>query len=214
MNSKLLSSYQHIFEDQLLTEIDRIGRYKTISEGNTMMDINDTIGFMPLVLDGAFRVMNEDENGNEFLLYYLEVGDSCSMTMTCCLGDKKSKIRAVTEKETEICMIPIQMMEEWLIKYKTWRKFVFDSYDIRLNEMLDAINTVVFHNMEERLYKYLKDRAMVMGTNDLEITHHQIANDLNTSRVVISRLIKKLQLTGQITSNRNKISLSNITSFK
>jgi len=214
MNSKLLLSYQHIFEDQLLQEIDKTGRYKTIAQGSVMMNINDNIAFMPLVMNGAIRVMNEDEEGNEFLLYYLEVGDSCSMTMTCCLGDKKSKIRAVAEKETEICMIPIHMMEEWLIKYKTWRKFVFDSYDIRLKEMLEAINTVVFHNMEERLYKYLKDRAMVLGTNDLEITHHQIANDLNTSRVVISRLIKKLQLTGQISSHRNKISLIKIASFK
>ncbi len=214
MNSKLLSSYQHIFEDQLLKEIDSIGRYRTILVGSTMMDINDTISFMPLVLEGAIKVMNEDEEGNEFLLYYLEIGDSCSMTMTCCLGDKKSRIRAVTEKDTELCMIPINLMEEWLVKYKTWRKFVFDSYDIRLKEMLDAINKVVFHNMEERLYKYLKDRAMIMGSNELEITHHQIANDLNTSRVVISRLVKKLQLTGQITSHRNMITLLKISSFK
>jgi len=211
MNPRLLSSYQYIFEDQLLKEIDIIGRYKIIPEGITMVDINDPITFMPLVLEGAVKVLNQDQEGNEFLLYYLEVGDSCSMTMTCCFGNKKSKIRAVTEKETEICMIPIHMMEEWLIKYKTWRKFVFDSYDMRLKEMLDAINTVVFNNMEERLYKYLKDRAMVLRSKHLDITHYQIANDLNTSRVVVSRLVKKLHLTGRISSSRNRITLTDIS---
>ena len=213
MNPKLKSSYQYIFEAALLSEIDSIGRYKSIPKDFSMVDINDTISFMPLVLEGAIKVVNEDKEGNEFLLYYLEVGDSCSMTMTCCLGNKKSNIRAVTEKDTEICMLPINQMEEWLIKYKSWRKFVFDSYDIRLNEMLDAINTVVFNNMEERLYKYLKDRSMVLRTKELDITHHQIANDLNTSRVVISRLIKKLQLEGRISSLRNKIILTEITSL-
>ncbi len=212
MKSLLESSYKYIFEEKLLEEISAIGSYRKIPNGVTMVDIGDVITFMPLVLDGAVKVMNEDEDSNEFLLYYLEVGDSCSMTMTCCLGNKKSNIRAVTEQETQICVIPITIMEEWLIKYKSWRKFVFDSYDVRLSEMLEAINTVVFKNMEERLYKYLKDRSMVLRSKELNITHHQIANDLNTSRVVISRLIKKLQIDGRISSLRNKITLPEISS--
>jgi len=212
MNKLLELSYKYVFEKRLLTEIDSVGNYRKIPKGVTMVDINDRITFMPLVLEGAVKIMNEDNESNEFLLYYLEVGDSCSMTMTCCLGNKKSNIRAITEKETHICMIPVTMMEEWLIKYKSWRKFVFDSYDVRLSEMLDAINTVVFNNMEERLYKYLKDRSMVMRTKELDITHHQIANDLHTSRVVISRLVKKLQMDGKIISQRNKIILPKISS--
>jgi len=210
MNSKLFLSYQYIFEPALLKEINANGTFKKVSKGAAMVDFGDTIHFMPLVLEGAVKVVNEDNEGNEYLLYYLEVGDSCSMTMTCCLGNKKSNIRAVTEKDTEICMLPIFKMEEWLIKYKSWRKFVFDSYDIRLKEMLDAINTVVFHNMEERLYKYLKERAMVMRTSKLDITHQQIANDLHTSRVVVSRLIKKLQLDNKIITERNRIVIPNI----
>jgi len=207
MNALLESSYKYIFEEKLLQEIDTLANFRKIPSGVTMVDIDDTISFMPLVLEGAIKVMNEDEDSNEFLLYYLEVGDSCSMTMTCCLGNKKSNIRAITEKETQICMIPITIMEEWLIKYKSWRKFVFDSYDVRLSEMLEAINTVVFKNMEERLYKYLENRSMVLRSKELTITHHQIANDLNTSRVVISRLIKKLQIDGKVASFRNKIIL-------
>ncbi|MFK7937534.1 MAG: Crp/Fnr family transcriptional regulator, partial [Saprospiraceae bacterium] len=162
---------------------------------------------MPLILEGAIKIVNEDEDSNEFLLYYLETGDSCAMTMTCCLGNKKSEIRAVTEKPTLLYMIPIQKMEEWLIKYKTWRAFVFESYDLRMSEMLEAINVVVFHNMEGRLYKYLKDRAMVFGSPYLDITHYKIANDLNTSRVVISRLVKKLALDNKIITNRNQITV-------
>lgn len=212
MKEILFDSYQFVLEEKLLNEIAAIGRLKSFARGSTIIDIGDALQFMPLVLQGAVKVVNEDEKGNEFLLYYLEVGDSCSMTMTCCLGDKKSIIRAVVEEHSILCLVPNKKMEEWLIRYKSWRKFVFDSYDIRLNEMLDAINSVVFNNMEERLYKYLKDRSMVLRTATLEITHRQIANDLNTSRVVISRLIKKLQLENKITANRNLITLPSISS--
>lgn len=208
MKEILKSSYEYIFEEALLGEIMRVGQLKSIPKGETMVDIGETIHFMPLVMDGAIKVVNEDKEGHEFLLYYLEIGDACSMTMTCCLGDKKSNIKAVTEKDTSLCMVPVHKMEEWLIKYKSWRKFVFDSYDVRLTEMLDAINTVVFNNMEERLYKYLKDRAMVLRSAELSITHNQIADDLNTSRVVISRLVKKLQDEGKISSHRNLITVN------
>jgi CRP/FNR family transcriptional regulator len=207
MNHKLKERYQYVFEEALLKEIDDIGRYKTIEKDFPMMDIGNDITHMPLILEGAIRIMGEDDKENEILLYYLEIGDSCAMTMTCCMGGKKSDIRAITERKTELILIPVYKMEEWIIKYKTWRVFVFESYDIRLKEMLGAIDALAFHNMEERLYKYLREKAMVLGTSELEITHYQVANDMNTSRVVISRLMKKLALDNKIESNRNHITI-------
>ncbi len=202
---KLKEQYGFIFEEPLLEEIAAIGRYRKIPQNTPMIDIGDRLTFMPLVLDGAIRVLGEDDNGNELLLYYLEIGDSCAMTMTCCIGGKKSGIRAITEKDTEIITVPVGKMEDWLVKYRTWRAFVFESYDTRLQEMLGAIDALAFHNMETRLYRYLKEKAMVLGTSRLEITHYQIANDLNTSRVVISRLMKKLSLDGKIKGHRNQV---------
>lgn len=209
MNSEQLlkERYQYVYEEDLITEIARVGRFRKVAKDTIMIDIGDRITYMPLILQGAIKIVNEDSESNEYLLYYLEIGDSCAMTMTCCMGNKISNIRAVTEQETLLYMLPVQHMEQWLIKYKSWRAFVFASYDARLSEMLEAINTVVFNNMEERLYKYLKDRAMVLSSPELDITHYQIANDLNTSRVVISRLIKKLVLDGKLQTNRNRIAV-------
>lgn len=205
MEKLLKQRYEYIFEEKLIDEILREGQFRKIEKGVCMIDKGDKITHMPLILEGAIKIVDEDKDGQEYLLYYLEMGDSCAMTMTCCLGGKKSEIRAITESNTSIIMIPIQRMEDWLIKYKSWRMFVFDSYDSRMKEMLETIDSLAFFNMEERLYKYLKDRAMVLQSAILEITHYRIANDLNTSRVVISRLMKKLMLDNKIKTNRNQV---------
>lgn len=207
MEKLLKERYEYIFEEKLIDEIIREGQFRKVNKDVCMIDKGDKITHMPLILEGAIKIVDEDKDGHEYLLYYLEMGDSCAMTMTCCLGGKKSEIRAITESNTLIYMIPIQRMEDWLIKYKSWRMFVFDSYDSRMKEMLETIDSLAFYNMEQRLYKYLKDRAMVLQSPTLEITHYRIANDLNTSRVVISRLMKKLILDNKITTNRNQVTV-------
>ena len=207
MKNLLKERYEYVFEEKLLDEIVKEGQFRKVEQNVCMIDKGDSITHMPLILNGAIKIVDEDKDGHEYLMYYLEMGDSCAMTMTCCLGGKKSEIRAITESESLICMIPIQRMEDWLIKYKSWRAFVFDSYDTRMKEMLETIDSLAFLNMEQRLYKYLKDRVMVLQSPDLDITHSRIANDLNTSRVVISRLIKKLILDNKITTNRNQVTV-------
>jgi len=171
MEKLLRERYEFVFEDKLIEEIVREGQFRKVEKDVCMIDKGDSITHMPLILNGAIKIVDEDNDGHEFLMYYLEMGDSCAMTMTCCLGGKKSEIRAITESESLICMIPIQRMEDWLIKYKSWRAFVFDSYDTRMKEMLETIDSLAFLNMEQRLYKYLKDRVMVLQSPSLEITH-------------------------------------------
>ncbi|MEM1322055.1 MAG: Crp/Fnr family transcriptional regulator [Bacteroidota bacterium] len=205
MEKLLKERYEYVFEEKLIGEIIREGQFRKVDKGVCMIDKGHKITHMPLILEGAIKIVDEDKDGHEYLLYYLEKGDSCAMTMGCCLGGKRSEIRAITESNTLIYMIPVQRMEDWLIKYKSWRIFVFDSYDSRMKEMLETIDSLAFFNMEQRLYKYLKDRAMVLQSPILEITHYRIANDLNTSRVVISRLMKKLMLDNKITTHRNHV---------
>ncbi|MFK8101553.1 MAG: Crp/Fnr family transcriptional regulator [Saprospiraceae bacterium] len=207
MEKLLRSRYEYVFEEKLINEIIREGQFRKVDKDVCMIDKGDKITHMPLVLEGAIKVVDEEKDGQEYLLYYLEMGDSCAMTMTCCLGGKRSEIRAITESNTLMYMIPIQRMEDWLIKYKSWRMFVLDSYNSRMKEMLETIDSLAFLNMEQRLYKYLKDRAMVLQSPTLEITHSRIANDLNTSRVVISRLMKKLILDNKIKTNRNEVTV-------
>ena len=159
----------------------------------------------PLLLNGAIKISRLDNQGEEILLYFLESGDACTMTMTCCMGNKKSEIRAVAEKDTTLVMIPVQKMENWIERFPRWRAFVFESYNTRFNELLESIDSLAFMNMHDRLYKYLKDKVMVNQTTSLETTHQKVANDLHTSRVVISRLMKALEKDGLIKINRNKI---------
>ncbi|MEL6863063.1 MAG: Crp/Fnr family transcriptional regulator [Bacteroidota bacterium] len=207
MEKLLRERYEYVLEDSLLDEIVREGQFRKVAQGVCMIDIGDRITHMPLILEGAIKIVDEDKSGHEYLLYYLEMGDSCAMTMSCCMGGKRSEIRAIAETHTLICMIPVQRMEDWLVKYKSWRRFVFDSYDSRMKEMLETIDSLAFFNMEQRLYKYLKDRAMVLQSPHLEITHYRIANDLNTSRVVVSRLMKKLIMDQKIKTNRNQVTV-------
>jgi CRP/FNR family transcriptional regulator len=205
MNQKLFETYNYIFEEALLDEISNVALYKEFKTDDYLIEIGDYIKSMPLLLNGAIKILREDEDGDELLLYFLERGDTCAMTLTCCLGQSKSKISAVAETDGSLLMIPVEKMEEWLTKYKKWRNFVFDSYNIRLNEMLEAIDTLAFMNLDERLYKYLTDKVKVLGDTEIKNTHQQIATDMHTSRVVISRLLKSLELQGKIKLQRNKI---------
>ncbi len=202
--------FEFLFEEPLIEEILKFGDFKEFNIDNELMDIGQEITHFPLVVSGSLKVMTEDETGNELLLYYLEMGDTCAMTLQCCLKSSKSKIRVTAEDITKVVFIPVQKMEEWIVKYPTWRRFVFDSYNNRLNEMLESIDNLAFTNLEGRLYKYLKDKAMVASNAELKITHHHIAHELNSSRVVISRLMKKLEHEGKITQDRNKVVVSEL----
>mgnify|MGYP003388877025 FL=1 len=191
--TRLKEHYGYILEDALLEEISRVSKFRKASPEEIIISVGSTIQYMPLLLKGAIKVCRVDAQGNEVFLYHLEKGDTCAMSLSCCLGTKKSSIIALAEEETELLMIPVNYLNEWLATYSSWKSFIFDSYNSRLNEMLEVIDSLAFMNMDERLLKLLKDKSMVLGRVDLEITHHQIAQELNSSREVISRLLKKLE---------------------
>lgn len=207
MINELKESYGHVFEESLLNEIVQVGTYKEIPEGFKMIEIGDYLKSMPLLISGVIKVLREDNDGDELLLYYLEKGETCSMTMTCCLGQKKSEIRAIAETDAKLIMVPITKMEEWTAKYKSWRNFVFESYHNRINELLMTLDSIAFYQMDERLIQYLKEKARVNDNNILKNTHQEIAYDLHTSRVVISRLLKKLEQRGKIELHRNYLKI-------
>jgi CRP/FNR family transcriptional regulator len=210
MIQELKNNYGHLFEDALLNEINQVGTFKEIPAGFKMMEIGDYVKSMPLLVSGAIKILREDTDGDELLLYFLEKGDTCALTLTCCVAQTKSKIRAIAETDSKLIMIPIQQMEEWSEKYKSWRHFVFESYNNRLNEMLETIDSIAFLKMDERLLKYLAEKVRISKNNTIHKTHQEIAYELHTSRVVISRLLKKLETLGKIELNRNAILIKDI----
>ena len=207
MNDLLQKTYGHIFEKELIDEIVQVSVHKDFKEGDVLIDFGDYIKKMPLLISGAIKIMREDLDEGEMLLYFLEKGDTCAMTMACCIGDTKSEIRAVAENDGQIIMIPVNKMEEWLGKYRSWRNYVFSSYNNRLKEMLSAIDNLAFMNMDERLLNYLKEKVKINNSNEINNTHQEIAYDLHTSRVVVSRLLKALENKGKIKLNRSSIVL-------
>lgn len=210
MNQVIEEKYLDVFEPELINELSKVGIRKSIKEGFALMEIGQKVTHMPLILSGAIKILQEDKEGNDLLLYFIERGDTCAMTLNCCLGNTKSEIRAIAEIDSELIMIPIQYMDLWTAKYATWRKFVFESYHVRFSEMLHAIDNIAFSNMDERLKKYLLDIIKVHESKTIHMTHQQIAFDLHSSRVVVSRLLKKLENKGAIVLHRSSIEVINL----
>ncbi|OCK43200.1 Crp/Fnr family transcriptional regulator [Tenacibaculum soleae] len=207
MITKLQQHYGYLFEENLLQEIANVSIYKKFKEDDIIIDVNSYMVAIPLIISGAIKILREDKDGDELVLYYIEKGDTCAMTLSCCMGETKSKIKAVAETDVTLLMIPKNKMSEWLSKYKSWQEYILASYHSRLNEFIDAVDSIAFLNMNDRLLKYLKDKAMVIGNDVLNVTHLQIANDLHTSRVVISRLLKALEKQSKIELRRNQIKI-------
>ncbi len=205
LREKLNEFYKVVFEPELIDEIIEFGTYKRIRENELLLDIGDNFNRIPLMLTGAIKISRETINGDEIVLYFLERGDTCTISFGSGLNSSKSKVRGVAEKPSEIVFIPVEKLEEWMVKYASWRRFVIDSYEIRLNEMLESIDTLAFMKMDQRLYKYITDKVKIMRSPTLSTTHQEIAIDLNTSRVVVSRLLKQLENEGKIKLYRNRI---------
>lgn len=207
MKELLQQTYGSFFEPNLIDEIAKVSTLKEFYEDEILIDFGDYIKKMPLLISGAIKILREDFDEGELLLYFIEKGETCAMTMACCLGETKSEIRAIAENKGKVVMIPVNYMEDWLGKYKSWRNFVFNSYNNRLKEMLSAIDSLAFLNMDERLMNYLVEKSKINNSKEIKNTHQEIAYDLHTSRVVISRLLKALENKGKIHLHRASIEI-------
>lgn len=203
----LKNLFGKIFEEALLEEITRVGTLREVPADFELMDIGEPIKGVPLMLSGAIKISREDINGDELLLYYLEEGDSCTMTMAWEMGQQKSQIRAVTELPSQLIMVPLSAVEDWSSRFPSWRKFIFQSYHKRMEELLATVDGIAFDQLEKRLWAYLVEKKRVTKMNTLSITHQTIAQEMHSSRVVISRLLKRLEVDQKIRLHRNAIEL-------
>ena len=199
-----------LFDQELIHEIFNLGRIKSIEQDAIIMDPGEEIHFIPFVLSGSIKVSRESSDGQELLLYYIESGDTCAMTLQCCMRKYKSEIKATALEKTSLLMIPIDYMEDWMNRFASWRQYILESYHTRMIELIETIDAIAFMRLDERLEKYLKDQAKLMGSLEIHHTHQQIAEDLHSSRVVISRLLKQMEVKGMIKLKRNCIKLDSI----
>lgn len=207
MDAELIKKrFQGLFQKELVEQILTSATAKTFKEGRVLIDYGRYVNFIPLVVEGSIKIIREDQNGHELFLYYLGEGDTCAFSLSCCMNHKKSEIKAITETDATVLMVPLELMDQWM-EYSTWREFVFSSYQNRFDELLQALDSVAFMKLDERLYNYLLDIKQNTGDYAITRTHQQIADDLNTSRVVISRILKKLTDEDKIEMYRNKIEI-------
>lgn len=204
---KFIKYFSSILEKDLMNEILKVGHFDIIEAGELLVDVGDDLTHIPLIFEGSVKIIRHINEDGELALYYLKAGDTCAISFINCIESKKSVFEGIVEADMEACFIPLDKVDEWLVKYKSWRRYIIDSYHFRLMEMLASIDGLAFNSLNQRVLKYLTDMSERSHENILHITHQQIANDLNTSRVVISRIMKQLQKEGKIVSSRNNIEL-------
>ena len=202
-----LQNLTNIFEPELLKEMQQFGVIQQFKEGDLIMDYGKYIRMMPVILNGTIKVYRLDEEGNEILLYYLSSNESCSMAYSCCIEAKKSEVKAIAEEDVELIAIPHVKLDEWLCKYPSWKNYIMRSFNERFIELLKSIESIAFHKLDERLIEYLKEKQRISGSAVIKTSHNLIADELATSRVVISRLLKQLENSKKIILYRNEIKL-------
>ncbi|GAB3832440.1 Crp/Fnr family transcriptional regulator [Pontibacter rugosus] len=205
---ELLQKFSQL-EQPLQEEILAQSTIKHLEEGEEALRTGQYIKSTVLLSKGLLKVYREDEEGNEFLMYYLEPGNACALSMMCTARNEQSQIMAKAVDASEIILIPSHLSELWLAKYKSWHSFVIASYRQRFEELLQTLDSVAFKALDERLVFYLRRHVKVSG-NEVKLSHQQIANELSSSREVISRLLKKLEQTGAITLHRNYIEVHDL----
>lgn len=199
------SNFPELSKEPLLSEIAGCAGIHKIKAGEAVIDYRMIMTHIPLLFEGKLKIYREDEQGNELFLYYIEAGQGCAVSFAC--YDKMSSIRAEAVEESKFIAIPVKYMEQWMSKYPDWNKFVLRVYNQRFEEVLETLNQIAFYKLDDRLLDYLEKNSLALQTKVLHITHAEIAQEMNTSREVISRLLKKLEIQGKLSIGRNQIAL-------
>jgi CRP/FNR family transcriptional regulator len=205
-----ITKQYHFLEKELLEEIREKGVLKIFKAGEPLIREGQFIFSFPLVIKGLIRISRTSEEGNELLLYYLKENEVCAMSLTCCMANLKSNVMAVAEQETEALMLPVALLDKWMCEYPSWRQFVMQTFQSRFRELIQTIDSIAFLKLDERLVKYFVDRYQKSGNTTYSGTHQDLALQLNTSREVVSRLLKKLENDGKIVLSRNFIDFSGL----
>lgn len=193
--------------DGLINTIAAEARWFEHDKEEIIVEIGEYPKWIPLVTKGAIKISRADSDGGEIFLYYLYPGQTCAMTLNCCMVDKPSEVRAIAEAGTEYVALPRQALPQWMLEFDEWRQFTLQSYNERYENLLETIDAIAFQRLDERLMSLLRDKSIAMGTTEVEVTHKRLAEELHSSREVISRLLKQLEKLEKVKLARNKVVL-------
>ncbi|WP_343664009.1 Crp/Fnr family transcriptional regulator [Chryseobacterium mucoviscidosis] len=206
MQDSVLSS-EFTSSPELVEKLYRYGVTKTYNEGDIILDENSSIRSIPIVMKGMMKVIRTEEDGREILLYYIKAGESCIMSFLGGMHNEKSIVKAEVQEDTEILFLPVDKVSLFIKEYPEWLDYIFRLYHKRFEELLDIINAIAFKKVDERLLNLLHKKSEILNSKTIVITHEQLANELGTARVVVSRLLKQLEDSGKLQLGRNKITI-------
>lgn len=193
---------------ELVEKLQQYSVKKEYKAGSIILNENAQIYAIPIVTKGTLKVFRTDEDGREILLYYIKSGESCIMSFLGGMHNETSKVKAEVEEDAEVLFLPIDKVSTFIKTYPQWLDYIFRLYHKRFEELLDVVNAIAFKKVDERLLALLHKKEELTGNKTLHITHEQLANELGTARVVVSRLLKQLEEIGKVKLGRNKITLT------
>lgn len=209
MNSSNISQYINTlfpqFEPALKEKLTEQVAIKSVKAGEHLMQTGQYFRSTVLIVAGRVKLYREGTDGNEFFMYYLQPGDACALSMICAAKQESSGITGKAIEDSTILMVPIALMNDLMKQFPSWYYFVMETYRSRFEELLEVIDSIAFKGLDERLRFYLEKQQQQLHSNQLQLTHQEIASDLNSSREVISRLLKKMEQKGEIKLFRNYI---------
>ena len=202
-----LSIFSSVFEPELMAKVQANASLMNLNSGDVMLKIGKPVWGIPLLAKGTVKISRVNNEGQEILLYYVKAGETCAMSFTCWMTTQISSVKSTAEEECIIYVIPGKVADEWMLQYPSWKKFVMNTILDGFTEIVKSIDDVAFKKMDDRLVGYLKEKSKISGSALVNLTHQQIADELGTNRVVVSRLLKKLETDGRLLLYRNQIKL-------
>jgi len=199
--------FPDLYEPEMRQALMEEGTLLELQEGDRMMEPGQYIKQLPLVLTGSLKVLREDEEGRELLLYHVVPGQSCAMAITCCMGDARSNVRVIADEDTTAIAVPTRLLDDWSTRFRSWKAFVMHQYQRRFDDLLNVVDSIAFRKLDDRLWKALKDRAQRSGDNVVKASHQELAEELHSSREVISRLLKQMEREGMVRMGRQQLEL-------
>ncbi len=205
--STIARKFPALNDKSFVEDLAKNVQVKHVKAGDILMDYGDYIRQIPLVVDGIVKVLRVTEEKEERLLYYLTDGEACSAAFSCCMIQKKSAFKTIVVKDSQIWYISLNVADKWMSQFAVWRNFVFYTFDSKMMELMDLIDSLSFSKLDDQLMNYLEHQSLLSNKNSIKVTHFEISKDLNVSREAVSRLLKNMEKQGKLKLERNKITL-------
>jgi CRP/FNR family transcriptional regulator len=182
---------------------------RTVPEGTVLFDEKSACQAFPMILEGAVRVVKAAPSGRELQLYRVLPGESCILSTGCMLGNAPYSAKGVAETKLTFIALPPQVFHKLIGEQESFRNYVFGLFAERITELMQLVEAVAFHKLDQRLAALLLGKGKVIHT-----THQQLADELGSVREIVSRLLKTFAEQGLVSLGREEIEIVNPPSLR